>query len=194
MKSNNFFIVLALCVAMQPGMSLASQNPEDQTYWQQYAPQFMQNIGSYLSEKYENTIGKWSTQKKMLVASAVLASLVGVYYRDQIMKMIVDVRAEKGMTTGMGGEVSSVEKTPNLNALKEQYAEVAKEYVQSDAAHRAAKAEFRKHRTREMDEKVYQLGLRDREVLNRLNNIGAQMEEAGMTKGDVKKFFRKVSK
>jgi hypothetical protein len=98
MKSNKLLIALALCAAMQPNISFGAQTPQteepapqSQSYWQQYAPQFMQRGTRYVSEtatNFYNTVNSWSTQKKIAVASAIVASLALIYNRDTIMQMI----------------------------------------------------------------------------------------------------------
>jgi hypothetical protein len=103
MKSNKLLIALALCAAMQPGISFGAQTPQteepapvSQSYWQQYAPQFMQDTRSAIAKKYEDSIGKWSTKNKLILLGAILTTLgVGAYYRNEIMQMISDARAGK---------------------------------------------------------------------------------------------------
>ena len=175
MKSTNFFIALALCVAMQPGMSFGSQEPgeettQSQTYWHQYAPQFMQDASTYVSKKYEDTIGKWTTRKKMLVASAVLTTLVGVYYRNEIMAMIAK------------------------DMLKKEYKDVAKDYLENDAAYYAAKAELRKNWTPALDQKVERLVQVDRRLGDQLYEIKKQMTTKGMTSDEIDEMADAVRK
>jgi hypothetical protein len=94
MKNNKFFIALALCVAMQPAVSFCAEEPQSKSYWQQYAPEFMQKGTRYVSEQATNmynTVSNWSTRKQIAVLGAILTVLVGVYYRDQIMQFISTV-------------------------------------------------------------------------------------------------------
>jgi hypothetical protein len=91
MKSNKLLIALALCAAMQPGISFGSEAPKSKGYWESYAPQFMQRGASYVSEKTTNlynTVNSWSTQKKVAVASAIVASLALIYNRDTIIQWV----------------------------------------------------------------------------------------------------------
>ena len=94
MKFNKMLIVLALCAAMQPGISFSSAVPQSQSYYQQYAPQFMQDTTGYISKQARSaydTVNSWSTQKKVAVASAIITALAAVYNRDQIMQWVADL-------------------------------------------------------------------------------------------------------
>jgi hypothetical protein len=72
--------------------------PEEPTksYWQSYAPQFMQDattatsnyVASWIPQSIKDRINSWSTRKKVAVASAIIVSLAAIYNRDTIISMI----------------------------------------------------------------------------------------------------------
>jgi hypothetical protein len=100
MKSNKLLIALALCAAMQPGISFGTQSQSylqrAQNYAASWVPQFMQDTHSAIAKKYEETIGKWSTKNKLILLGAILTTLgVGAYYRNEIMQIISDALAGK---------------------------------------------------------------------------------------------------
>jgi hypothetical protein len=103
MKFNKILIAIALCAAMQPGISFGSEVPQtegpapvSQSFYQRWAPQRMQDMTSFISKKYEDKIGKWSTKNKLILLGAVLTALgLGAYYRNEIMQIIIDARAAK---------------------------------------------------------------------------------------------------
>ena len=98
MKFNKLLIALALCAAMQPGISFSSAVPQSQSYYQQYAPQFMQDTTGYISKQARSaydTVNSWSTQKKVAVASAIITALAAVYNRDQIMQWVSDILSQE---------------------------------------------------------------------------------------------------
>jgi len=68
-----------------------------QSYWQMYAPQFMQDatsatsgyIATWIPQSIKDTVNKWSTKKKIAVASAIIGSLVAIgYNKDTIIAFI----------------------------------------------------------------------------------------------------------
>src|SRR5438445_9474081 len=111
MKFNKLLIAFAFCAAMQSNVGVCSDvlqpegpAPVGQSYWQQYAPQRMQDLTGYVSKQATsayNTVNSWSTQKKIAVASAIVASLALIYNRDTIMQMISSgIPAQKSELTG----------------------------------------------------------------------------------------------
>jgi hypothetical protein len=101
MKSNKLLIALALCTAMQPNLSFGSAvsqeegpAPKSQSYWQQYAPEFMQRGTRYVSQQATSaydTVSKWSTKKKLIVAGSIITALAAIYNREQIMQWVSDI-------------------------------------------------------------------------------------------------------
>ena len=94
MKFNKLLIVLALCAAIQSNVNFCMEVPESQSYWQSYAPEFMQRGTRYVSEKTTNlynTINSWSTQKKLAMAGTTLTALAAIYNRDQIMQWVDNI-------------------------------------------------------------------------------------------------------
>ena len=71
-------------------------NEPTKSYWQMYAPQFVQDatsatsgyIASWIPQSIRERVNSWSTRKKVIIASAALASLAAIYNRDQIIAMI----------------------------------------------------------------------------------------------------------
>jgi hypothetical protein len=110
MKYNKIFIALSLCAAMQPNMNFGNDvlqpegpSPVNQSYWQQYAPQFMQDTSNYISKKTTNlytTINNWSTQKKLTVAGTILTALAAIYNRDQIIRWVNDILSQESLLMG----------------------------------------------------------------------------------------------
>jgi hypothetical protein len=142
MKYNNFFIALALCAAMHSGISFgmeepqqasevtsqaeelkvqAPQAPENKTYWQQYAPEFMQRGTRYVSEKATNvynTVNSWSTRKKIAVASAIITALAVVYNREQIMQWVSGLLEQEAPKAQLGGNKQLQQEVPSDIIIK----------------------------------------------------------------------------
>ena len=124
MKFNKILIALALCAGMQSNVSFGSEMPVSQSYYQQYAPQRMQDMTSYISQKATNaynTVNSWSTQKKIAVLTGILLSLgVSAYVINRIISNDIPTQ-EPELTGGSNISVreelsgSRVEKSKPIN-------------------------------------------------------------------------------
>src|SRR5438445_4290978 len=96
MKFNKLLIAFAFCAAMQSNVGVCSDvlqpegpAPMNQSYWQQYAPQRMQDLTGYVSKQATSAydvVSKWSTKKKLMVAGSIITALAAIYNRDQYMQ------------------------------------------------------------------------------------------------------------
>jgi hypothetical protein len=87
---------------MQSGVSFSSQNPQDQSYWQQYAPQKLQDLSGYVSQKTKdayNAVSNWNTRKKIAVASAIIGTLAAIYNREEILQWVGELLHQKTSST-----------------------------------------------------------------------------------------------
>ena len=115
--------------------------------------------------------------------STVLASLVGVYYRNEIMKMITDIRAEQ--TTPIASAAGKNVSAADLGITKLNYENAFKAYLQNDIEYAQAKREFRANWTPEINAKVEHLVEVDRSLLNKIYDLRYEMTEQGMTNDDI---------
>ena len=109
MKCNKFLTALALCVALQPAVNFAAepeQVPQVLSYWQQYAPQRLQDMVT--------TVNNWSTKKKIAVAGTIIATLAAIYNRDQIMQWVSGVLEQQKAQQDLGSVEIVYENNPNL--------------------------------------------------------------------------------
>lgn len=98
MKSNKLLIALTLCATIQSNISFGSDvlreegpTPVNRSYWQQYAPQRVQDTTNYISQQATNlynTVNSWSTRKKIAVAGSIITALAAIYNREQIMQWV----------------------------------------------------------------------------------------------------------
>lgn len=76
-------------------LKLKTDTPTD-SYWQMYAPQFMQDtasatsdyIASWIPNRIKNAVNKMSTKTKIALATTAIASLAALYHRDALIKML----------------------------------------------------------------------------------------------------------
>ena len=118
MKKNNFLIILTLCAGLQ-SPTWASELEVKKSYWQTYAPIWIQNkttatadyLASWIPQSVIDTVNSWSTRKKVAVASAIIASLAAIYNKDYILALVnnaIDAEPEHPNKYNFENEVKKV--------------------------------------------------------------------------------------
>ena len=100
-------------------------NDPEKSYWQSYAPQFMQNVtssssaymASWIPEPIQAWVNSLSAGQKIAIASTALTGLLSFLSRDQIMQLVKDFLAPKAYTesnTTINQETAEPKKTQDL--------------------------------------------------------------------------------
>lgn len=119
--------------------------PAEKSYWQQYAPQFMQNAvtstknyaASWIPQSIKDRVNTWSTKKKLAVAGAALTSLLAIYNKDQIIKWMSDTLNEQPKSSLLSYKEKKALGLPTTMSIKRSRAEQDPEYIKRllDIAH-----------------------------------------------------------
>lgn len=102
MKHYNLLIALMLCATINTGEAPDSQEASA-SYWQQYAPQFMQTAltsaqdyaASWVPKSIKDRVNEWSIGTKLTIITAILASLLAIYNRETIIQFVQDSLPQK---------------------------------------------------------------------------------------------------